>query len=45
MQERRQDFEWGGALRILTRVKRANFFFAPDPNWQIDGGSEGQVGR
>ena len=37
-QVRRQDFEWGGALRILMRAK---FFSAvtqiraPHPNWQI----------
>ena len=30
-QGRRQDFEWGGALRILTRAKRENNFFSATP--------------
>ena len=31
MQGRRQNFEWGGALMILTRAKRAKFFERPTP--------------
>ena len=38
-QARRQDFEWGGALRILK------FFKSPTPNGQICGAPEVQVGR
>jgi len=37
-QVRRQDFDWGGALRILTRAKVFSALpqiLAPHPNWQI----------
>ena len=45
IQARIQDFNWGGALRIQSREKRAKSYQRPIPNRQMGESPEVQLGR